>query len=196
MDISDFCLAVDAGHGFGNKTAGTFDPGICSGGHCECDVTLAWALTIKFVFSAAGVRTYLTRTNNQEPMPVWKRDDLAAAHGATHFLSIHTNGYNGKATGVETFIRDKGDRGWGAIVQACVVSATGLVSRGVKLDSESQHHGGLAVLDFDGPGCLVEVGFLDHLADRNIIVKKETRALFAQRLLSTVQKNILYAATA
>lgn len=180
-------VAVDAGHGYKNTTSGGFDPGIEAGGMRECDIALQWALTIKYILGLEGIQVYLTRTDNTMPAPVWLRDDWAAEHGCDLFLSIHTNGSDGRASGVETFIRDEGDRAWGEMVLRCGVQATGLKSRGVKRDSESQHSK-LAVLNFGPPATLLETGFLDRLTDRSIIAMTDTRVLFARKLAAAIKE--------
>jgi N-acetylmuramoyl-L-alanine amidase len=102
---------------------------------------------------------------------------MAAAAHCTHFLSIHCNAADGKATGVEVFYRDSQDKIFAQLVLDSLVEATGLKSRGLKRESDSQHSR-LAVLDFGPPACLAEIGFLDNPHDRSVIRNREVRLKF------------------
>jgi N-acetylmuramoyl-L-alanine amidase len=181
-------LCLDAGHGNRN-TGNGFDSGIVAGGMRECDIALDWVLTVKQYCVQAGIPVFLTRGNNTDADPVGTRAARAAEAGCTHFLSIHTNGATGKASGVEAYYRDENDKQWAQIVLNCGVSATGLKSRGLKTEQDSQHSR-LAVLG--GPkamaACLLETGFLDNVTDRSIISVKATRIKFAERLVTAIEQ--------
>jgi len=170
-------LAIDPGHGMSNKRDDVFDPGAVAAGVREADVVLEWALTGKYVLPQYGIKHFLTRDDNNDEMPVGRRDDVAAANGCTHFLSLHCNAADGKATGVEVYYRDISDRAFAQLVLDSLVEATGLKSRGLKRESESQHSR-LAVLDFGPPACLAEIGFLDNPHDRSVIRNREVRLKF------------------
>ena len=170
-------LAIDPGHGMSNKRDDIFDPGAVAAGVRECDIALEWALTGKFILPQYGINHFLTRDDNLDEVPVGRRDDMAAAAHCTHFLSIHCNAADGKATGVEVYYRDISDRAFAQLVLDSLVEATGLKSRGLKRESESQHSR-LAVLDFGPPACLAEIGFLDNPHDRSVIRDREVRLKF------------------
>ena len=170
-------LAIDPGHGMSNKRDNVFDPGAVSAGVRECDIALEWALTGKYVLPQYGINHFLTRDDNLDEVPVGRRDDMAAAAHCTHFLSIHCNAADGKATGVEVYYRDISDRAFAQLVLDSLVEATGLKSRGLKRESDSQHSR-LAVLDFGPPACLAEIGFLDNPHDRSVIRDREVRLKF------------------
>jgi N-acetylmuramoyl-L-alanine amidase len=170
-------LAIDPGHGMSNKRDNVFDPGAVAAGVRECDIALEWALTGKYILPQYGINHFLTRDDNLDEVPVGRRDDMAAAAHCTHFLSIHCNAADGKATGVEVYYRDISDRAFAQLVLDSLVEATGLKSRGLKRESESQHSR-LAVLDFGPPACLAEIGFLDNPHDRSVIRDREVRLKF------------------
>ncbi len=170
-------LAIDPGHGMSNKRDDVFDPGAVVAGVRECDIALEWALTGKYILPQYGINHFLTRDDNLDEVPVGRRDDMAAAAHCTHFLSIHCNAADGKATGVEVYYRDISDRAFAQLVLDSLVEATGLKSRGLKRESESQHSR-LAVLDFGPPACLAEIGFLDNPHDRSVIRDREVRLKF------------------
>ncbi len=160
-----------------NKRDDVFDPGAVAAGVRECDIALEWALTGKYILPQYGINHFLTRDDNLDEVPVGRRDDMAAAAHCTHFLSIHCNAADGKATGVEVYYRDISDRAFAQLVLDSLVEATGLKSRGLKRESESQHSR-LAVLDFGPPACLAEIGFLDNPHDRSVIRDREVRLKF------------------
>jgi len=170
-------LAIDPGHGMSNKRDDVFDPGAVAVGVRECDIALEWALTGKYILPQYGINHFLTRDDNLDEVPVGRRDDMAAAAHCTHFLSIHCNAADGKATGVEVYYRDTADRAFAQLVLDSLIEATGLKSRGLKRESDSQHSR-LAVLDFGPPACLAEIGFLDNPHDRSVIRDREVRLKF------------------
>lgn len=178
--MSNFRLAIDPGHGLGNRKPGVYDGGAESHGVHEADVVLAFALTIKFIFKAAGFDVFLTRDEASDVTPVSKRDDMAKAAGCTHFISLHLN--EGGGTGTETFYRGNEDHAWAELVNGAALRAFGLWNRGLKAEHQSQHSS-LAVLDFKGPGCLCELGFVDANKDRFILTDREYRIKFANELL-------------
>ena len=179
-------IGLDAGHGYENRSRKVYDPGATFDSYSEADITLSWALTGKFILAQGGIDSHLTRVSKLDSQPVSLRDDEAQHELCSHLLSIHTNASDGRASGVEVFYRDQGDKSWAEMVLACLVEATELKSRGLKLEAQSQHRR-LAVLDFQPPACLMEIGFIDNPKDLEIILKKETRikffSLLSERLL-------------
>lgn len=173
-------LCIDPGHGMGNRTPSKYDPGACANGHEEANVALQYALAIKYVFAREGIGVFLTRDDANDYDPVGTRDNRAKAEGCTHFLSLHLNA--GGGTGTETFYRGDEDHGWAEKVQKLALEVFGLKDRGLKTEDESQHTR-LAVLDFDGPGCLLELGFIDSARDMSVIGQRDARLRFAEGLL-------------
>lgn len=182
-------LAIDPGHGYSNRTPGVYDPGAVAAGVAEADVALQWALTGKWVLGQMGLEVWLTRDDDRDPAPVGTRDDRALRAGCSHFISLHCNSsVNAGATGTETYYRDKADAGLALAVQRCALEAMWgdrkqplLYDRGLKLEGQSQHPR-LAVLDFPGPACLLEVGFISNLDDRTRMLSRERRVRFWQLL--------------
>lgn len=146
----------------------------------EADVALAFALTIKHVFKQAGIDVYLTRDDSSDVTPVGQRDNEANAAGCTHFLSLHCNAGGMGATGTETFYRD--DSQWARRVQSAALRAFGLRDRGIKTEGASQHKR-LAVMDFKGQACLLELGFISNPTDRRILGSRDARVALATQLL-------------
>jgi N-acetylmuramoyl-L-alanine amidase len=174
-------LALDAGHGMGNRNPNSFDPGAVSAGFKESDIALQWCVSGEFLLEPKGIEVFLTRDDAMTNTPVSKRDDIAKSAGCNRFISIHCNAATGTATGVEAFYRDSADKAFAEIVLDCLVKATGLKNRGLKSEGASQHSR-LAILDFGPPACLIEIGFIDNPKDRAVITSRETRVKFFELL--------------
>jgi N-acetylmuramoyl-L-alanine amidase len=170
-------LAIDPGHGMGNRSPGRFDPGAVSSGELESAIALDWALTGKHILHQAGIDCFLIRDDQTDPTPIGTRDDKAELAGCTHFISLHCNA--GGGTGVETFYRDAQDKAFASEIQSAALQATGGANRGIKHESATRH-GKLAVFGFDGPACLLELGFIDNKVDRKWLKSKEARIKFWQ----------------
>lgn len=177
-------LCIDPGHGNGNRSLGKYDPGAVAAGLTEADIVLQWALTGKWMCQQAGIDVFLTRDDDKDLTPVGVRDDKAEIVGCTHFLSLHCNA--GGGTGVETFYRDQADRAWAEKVQSCILQASGGKNRGIKHESQTQHNR-LAVMDFDGPCALVELGFIDSANDRKWLTDRESRIKFWTLVIGAIK---------
>jgi N-acetylmuramoyl-L-alanine amidase len=176
-------LCIDPGHGMSNTRSGVFDSGATAGGVREADIALAWGLTLKAEAAAVGIPVWMTRYDNDDPDPVGTRDDRAKAAGCTHFIAIHCNDADSPAaTGVETYYRDDADHALAAIVQAAALAATGLRTRGLKPEGDSQHNK-LAVFSFPGPCALVEIGFITNAGDRAKMLSRNVRIAFADAVI-------------
>lgn len=179
-------ICLDPGHGMGNRKPCVYDPGAEGNGSTEAAIVLEWALTGKFVLPQSDIEVFLTRDDKYVSCPIGSRDNQAKLAGCTHFISIHCNAFNGKATGVEAFYRDTTDKAFASVVLDCLVKATGLPSRGLKNEGQSQHSR-LAVLDFAPPACLIEIGFIDNPKDHKIITSRETRLKFFTLLAEKIK---------
>ncbi len=181
-----FKLAIDPGHGMGNTVLGAFDSGAEADGLREADITLAWALTLKQALVEAGIPFFLTRGSGSDPCPLKTRASRARAEGCTHFIAIHVDSTPG-ATGYSAYYRDAAGRAWAELVADAVGSATGLRSRGVKPENQTQHSR-LAVLDFSktGPAALVEIGFIKR--DGLVLTDRDVRIAWAQEMVGAIQQ--------
>jgi N-acetylmuramoyl-L-alanine amidase len=171
-------VVIDPGHG------GTTDVGGSDANHAkspsgvlEKNLTLELAVLVEQALqaSAPGVRVIKTRSADVN-LSLADRAKVARDNQADLFLSIHFNGFDGKARGVEVFIRPAAsnvnlaeDRAFAARLQANVVKAIrardpGTKDRGVK-------EGKLGVIADSSLGntpavhktraCLLEVEFMD-----------------------------------
>lgn len=178
-------LCIDPGHGLGNKAPTVFDPGAISDGVSEADVVLAYALAIKFVGLQRGIHVFLTRDEQSDVTPVGSRAGAAQEAGCDLFISLHLNSASASASGTETFYRDSADKMLAEAVQNAVVTALQFKERKVKNEKQSQHPR-LAVMDFKGPACLVELGFVTNTGNRQKLLLRSSRLAVANAILDAV----------
>lgn len=94
-------VVLDAGHGGG-------DPGMVSRWVTEKDVTLDVALRLRKYLTQSGVNVIMVRSTDTQ-LGASKREDLEArsrlanAGTANAYVSIHVNGGNSAASGIETY---------------------------------------------------------------------------------------------
>lgn len=167
-----------------NRSAGVFDPGAVAEGVREADITLAFALAIKHFAPEFGVHVFLTRHSNVSPAPLGERCRAAIEAGCECFISLHCNAGSSSARGVETFYRD--DLQFALRMHRLMAQAIPTKDRGVKHESASTRRR-LAVLDFPGPACLVELGFISNPADRLLLQERETRINVARAILGELK---------
>ncbi len=181
-------VAIDPGHGMGNKKAGVFDPGATKkvGGEtfAEADFTLRYGLTLKKLFQDSGVEVFMTRSSSADSAPVGRRASRAAAADCTHFVSIHMNSSpSSQANGVEVEFRDDGkDRPLAERLLKRLLKVTGFNDHGNDKRTD------LAVLKFKpGPAVLIELGFITNDGDRNFLLDGKNRDKVCQAIFDTVR---------
>jgi len=168
-------IAIDAGHGLGNSAVGHFDPGAVSGGACEADVVLEYAIALMSAVVSAGWTPIMTRINDTTPCPLIGRVRTARDAGADMLISLHCNAAESEtATGTETLYN--ATDGLARKLQGAVVSTLGLRDRGVK------QRGNLAVLKFERPCALVELGFVTNRWDRAVLLDPTARRRTAEAI--------------
>lgn len=194
-------LYIDAGHGLGNVKADVFDTGAVSpdGKAREADLTLTFALTLKFFCVKFGLPFVCSRTDNKTSKTLAERVAEARETRCSHYLAIHCNESEGtKASGTETFMPDKVPgqpvsshvRQWPLILHSFVVKGMNLPDRGVKFESDSARRR-LAVMRFADEtlgrcSALVEVGFLTSPEDLEAMRSVQTRIGFAHGVLMSL----------
>jgi N-acetylmuramoyl-L-alanine amidase len=177
-------ICIDPGHGMGNKIPGRYDPGAVCQGVEEATIAMQWANELREILKARGHEVTRTRIDAKDPAPVGGRAAIARSFGCEVMLSIHCNAANGTANGTETFYRGEGNKALAQAVNDAVVSSLGTRSRGVKTEASSQH-ARLAVLNF--PRCvLLEIGFIDHAADRKDMMDATKRRKACEALATAL----------
>jgi N-acetylmuramoyl-L-alanine amidase len=191
-------VVIDPGHGGTTKVGGSSPNNAIS--HSQVpekkltlDVALMIAAHLKAQAAALGKRidVRLTREGDVN-LGLAERAALAKQVGASHFLSLHFNGFNGVARGSETFyaaasngnVNEAADKAFAQLIQTALLESlqrTGLAvkNRGVKADADTPHRrlGLLADAHLGNtPGhapcvaCLTELEFIDvPEVDRHLI---------------------------
>lgn len=149
-------VCLDPGHGMGNKKPGVFDTGCVRGSHQESELAWRWMLAIRAELSKRGVAVISTRDLYDEPCGLNSRAAFAKANAATHFLSIHVNDADARATGTETLIAAPHSKPFAQGVHNALIAGLGLRDRGIKFRDD------LAVLKTGSiPSALIELGFIE-----------------------------------
>lgn len=185
-------ICLDPGHGLANRKAGVYDPGavvrVEGRNICEADVVLAWTDELRAVLMAEGHRVIRTRAHAKDPAPLAERVSIAQQYKCAVLLSLHCNAADGKANGTETYYRGARNQGLAAAVNAAVCGALGTRARGSKTETASQH-ARLAVLSFPR-SVLLEIGFLDHTADRLKMLDEKLMLLACQGIAEALNQHI------
>jgi N-acetylmuramoyl-L-alanine amidase len=139
----------------------------------ECDEAFALGEMVQACLEEAGIAVRLRQD-----------DDLAAVceeandRSADLFVSIHFNAFNGKVSGTETLVNTTpASLVLGHCIQQQVQAVLGLPNRGLKERPKLWVLRGTIM-----PAALVEVCFIDHMADmtRYQAKKRETAAAIAR----------------
>lgn len=178
-------VCIDAGHG------GT-DPGASANGITESDWAMEFAQRVGHHVRKGGHETVLTRASNRA-VAIATRAAIAVERKCDLFISIHCNAAGSStATGAEVFVAPTGayaanSRAVGeTVLRAC--QEQGLDSRGVKLDSQSQHKS-LGVLRGTCermPAVLLEVGFLSSAFDSKLLKNKYWRESLTEKIAAAL----------
>ncbi|UII55694.1 N-acetylmuramoyl-L-alanine amidase [Cytobacillus spongiae] len=158
-DLSKQMIVIDPGHG-------GHDPGAIGFGILEKEVALSTALKLKSILTKSPFQFKLTRETDVY-LSLEKRVEIAKQADADMFISIHSNAFNGKANGTETYYYNSAYENPNAQdskllatkIQNRLLVAWNLYNRGVK-------HGNFHVIRENSmPAVLVELGFIDNQAD-------------------------------
>ncbi|OOB77419.1 MAG: hypothetical protein BEN18_10230 [Epulopiscium sp. Nuni2H_MBin001] len=156
-------IYIDAGH-----RNSTWDRGaVSSDGQYESPIALDYAIELESALKALGVTTYMSRNSEDDIITLQERTNRANALGADLYISIHVNAageaYKGKADGVEVLYYT--DATLSQLICNAICDATGATNRGAKQRQD------LHVLRCSNmQAILIEVGFIDNLAELNKIL--------------------------
>ena len=177
-------VCIDPGHGLANRTWGVFDPGAVAAGVREADVVLEVARFLREECARRGWVTLMTRESNEQASQLRYRVSRARAFDADCIVSLHCNAAaSALAHGVETLYLSSQ---WvAAAVQRKLVAALGLRDRGAKQRDD------LAILRYERPAILAELGFLTHATERRMLcdpsVQRVAAAAIADGLAETIR---------
>ena len=186
--MSKLTICIDPGHGMSNRRAGVPDPGatvkVGKQEITEADIAMDWANELKIQLETLGCKVIRTRINGSDTAPVSERAAIAHKYGCAALISLHCNAADGKANGTETFYRGTDNAPLAKACNDAVRLALGMKDRGIKTEAASQH-ARLAVLNFP-TACLIELGFIDHEADRARMMDQKLMLLACQNLALSI----------
>lgn len=160
-------IVIDPGHGGKDKGANR-------NGVLEKDIVLSMARELAATLEKAGARTMLTRDGDYF-IDIKPRPEIALKYDADFFISIHCNAtgaVSSTANGIETYYHkyEGSPQAMAFALQAGMISATGMHSRGAKSDLSLGLRTGLGVLrglsSSETTGVLLECGFINNAGDR------------------------------
>lgn len=167
-------VCVDPGHGMSNRQTGIFDPGAV---HVEngfqfqeAAIALRYALSLKDVLREHQVAVFMTRDDDTDHAPVSKRARMANDAGCELLVSLHLNDFESdEANGLEVLFGSEQSKPLAARLQEALLSVTGMRDRKIKPRPD------LAVLKFEGPAVLIELGFIANDGDRGKLLSSQMR---------------------
>lgn len=179
-------VCVDPGHGLSNRTSGVFDPGCThtEGNFAfrESDIVLKYGLTLKDVLRARSIEVFMTRDDDTDHAPVGKRATNAKAAGCTVFVSIHVNDADSDlANGFEVLYGADKHKALANKMHKAINKVMKLRDRDDKLRTD------LAVLKFNGPAVLIELGFIANDKDRETMLNPQIREAVCIAIADTLQ---------
>jgi N-acetylmuramoyl-L-alanine amidase len=165
-------VVLDPGHG------GT-DPGaIGIGGLREVDVVMPISMEVARILEKQGIQVVMTRKSNID-LGLGSRVEIAQRVGATVFVSIHANAISvtrPEVNGLETFYTTTQSEPLARSIQASMLQATGMRSRGVK---KARFY---VTRHTTMPSVLVETGFVTGSEDAPRLADPQFRSLLAQAI--------------
>lgn len=178
LPLAHRIIVVDAGHGGS-------DPGTIGYvlGVFEKDVVLPISLELGRLLEEQGAVVVYTRTDDRY-VSYFDRVAVANMVNAEIFISVHANSYEGTAAkGIETLYNPLYLENFrlAQAVQSELVQSLNAVNRGVRPRTD------LHVLNnVKMPAVLVEVGFLSHPEEEEMLIDPEYQKMIAEGLLNGV----------
>lgn len=176
-------VAIDAGHGMGNRLAGKFDRGLESPGIWEAHVVMEWAEALFAALEAVKVPAWMTRTEGNTDCPVEIRGWRARMAGCTHLVSFHLNdAEDPEATGLEVLYNGDADLAR-VVMQAVAPCMRALRVMGVRQRTD------LRVLKFDGRAVMINLGFIGSAKDRALFLDPAVRRAACASLAMALKRD-------
>src|SRR5262249_49815816 len=178
-------VAVDPGHGNSNRRNGVYDPGAehVSNGvkYQEADIALRYGLALKDILRARQIDVFMTRENATDDAPVGERARNAERAGCDMFISLHLNDNESEAAnGLEVLYRNAEYEPLAKAMHDALIRT--IKPRGAKQRLD------LAVLKFDGPAVLIELGFISNDRDRTELLDAQMRGAICETIADVSQQ--------
>jgi N-acetylmuramoyl-L-alanine amidase len=167
-------VCIDPGHGMGNKQRGLYDPGAThkenDSTYKEAEIVLQYGLALKDAFRFRNTEVFMTRDDSNDETPLVKRAWMAKNADCDCLISLHVNDAEvEEANGLEIFYGAKSHAPFAKKMQERLLKILQIRDRSFKLGNN------LAVLKFDGPAILIELGFIRFDSDREKILDQSMR---------------------
>lgn len=180
-------VCIDPGHGMSNRTRNVFDPGATHNEGAmqfrEADIVLRYSLSLRDELRAQGHSVFMTREDNDDHAPVGQRAKNARNADCDVLISLHLNDFDDdSANGLEVLYRGNANKGFAQSCQQALVDATALRDRGIK------ERRALAVLKFDGPAVLIELGFIANDKDRGLLLNPQIREVICETISAQLEE--------
>ncbi len=174
-------VVVDAGHGGDDTGARSPDKTLN-----EKDLALAIAKLVTTQLANEGATVIMTRKTDVR-IPLKERSEIANRNGALFFVSVHINSNlkANKTSGGITFYHMQSPLGMllAECVQSEIAKVSGLPSLGAWSDQRI-YDSGFAVLRYStAPAVLLELGFINHWADRKRMVTPDFQRAIAKAVV-------------
>lgn len=189
VTLSSATLFVDAGHG--GKDTGTqyklSDGTVVR----EKEIVLPIAQMVSRMLSNAGATAVLTRDGDFDP-GLYARAEMANSSSAHFFLSIHANSNQVVDSMSGTFVYYHADDLDSKVLAECIAAeiekVSGLPNHGARSDYTLYPNKGLAVLrTANMPAVLIEVAYLNHAKDRELLMQPDFRRQIAEAIVKGVK---------
>lgn len=168
-------VVLDAGHG-------GYDPGALYDGHAEKDITLSITKKVKVLLDSAGVKTYMTRSEDRF-LSLAERVEISKSISPNMFVSVHVNALatNSAMDGLQTYYYS--DSGYDlAKVMHREILEVGMPDRNIR-------KAGFWVCKHNkAPSVLLELGFMTNREERKKLVSDKYQDQLAKHIAAGIIK--------
>lgn len=178
-------ICVDPGHGMSNVNKGRYDPGATHDengvAYEEATIALQYGLTLRAELQSRGKSVFMTRDDATDHAPVGQRATNAKKVGCDMLVSLHLYAFSSDAAnGIEVLYGNMAHKPLADRLLAALLPVTGLKSH------SNDFRPDLAVLKFDGPAVLIELGFIGNDHDRETLLNPAMRTLICQTIADVI----------
>ncbi len=186
--LKDRIIIIDPGHG-GNDPGAHFESST-EGNLSEKEITLAVSQYVSEMLTELGATSILTR-NEDLFIGLKERPAIADNTGGHFFVSIHVNSNqiaNSRSGPTTYFHKESPDsRLLAECIQAELVKMTGLSDNGVRSDTTIYDNGFAVLRHANVPAVLVELCYINHNSDRQLLRTEEFRRKLAAAIVQGIK---------